>query len=219
MIARRLAATFVSTAIFFGGAVAASTVANAESLPAPVLGNSALFSPQVTTSTEAVVQKFSPEFTAHLASLPAEQRKAILNQMPKTMTYTGTLTRVPQSASAPLSILATSCWTYRKSGDARGGLNNVLYTFYHVARWCASGGTVVGTDIVDYGYSINGTGWRYGGHTASDAGVINNEARSYSQFTFTFGAGGWDAIVETPCLRVFGHANGGVNSDNTCGVY
>lgn len=146
--------------------------------------------------------------------LTAERRQAIVNELPETVTYADTLTQTQRTTGA-----TRKCWTLRRDGDTRGGVNNVPFTFCHVARWCVNGSTMEGTDLVDHGASLVGPGWRDEGRPAYDAAVVNNQGRSYSQFKFTFGAGGWYAIVPTPCLRVIASPEGTATTSTTCGIY
>lgn len=73
--------------------------------------------------------------------------------------------------------------------------------------------------VADNGGETSTPGWRYEGVTDSDAGVVNNEGRSYSQYKFVLGAGGWDIQTPTPCIRVIGQASGEADSDLVCGIY
>lgn len=173
----------------------------------------------------------TPELKEHLATLStAEQEDFVRTQLPASSdTVVGP--QQPADAEAQASAAAAEargaeaapedagCWTQRVDGWSEARAGNTLYTYYHVGSWCSDGSSVTEASVADNGGETSTPGWRYEGVTDSDAGVVNNEGRSYSQYKFVLGAGGWDIQTPTPCIRVIGQASGEADSDLVCGIY
>ncbi len=114
---------------------------------------------------------------------------------------------------------AAGCFTGRTNDKETSTVGNTLYTFYTVVAWCASGNTVTSASLRDAGGETQTPGWRYEGVTASDGGVVANEARAYASHRFILGAGPWDVITADECLRARRTADGTGLSDRTCGIF
>jgi hypothetical protein len=93
----------------------------------------------------------SPELNGYLASLgPSDRADFERSALPATVVETNTLTAVDvaarQSAAASPDSGMTSaasksgCWTAKAQYDILNGIGGLLYRFYHVGGWCASGG-------------------------------------------------------------------------------
>lgn len=173
----------------------------------------------------------TPELTSYLETLSPSERQEFINtklpaniettsgpQQPLDATAQASLAEA-QAHGAEATPVAAGCWTARSEGEATALLGNTLFTYYHVGAWCSDGLSVTDASVVDYGGETASLGWRYEGGINTDAGVVANEGRSYSQQKFVFGTGGWDIQTPTPCIRVSGYASGDVVADEVCGIY
>lgn len=207
-------------------AIAAGTTAMLSFLPfLPPGGNT-------TPANSAIeIMELTPEVEEYLDDLPEEDRLRIENtllldheeqtfepQSPSDLVALGSQIGATLSGET-VSPLAKGCWTSRtnRSGKAKAG--NTLYTYYHVGRWCSSGTVVTSSNVADSGGETKTPGWRYEGVTKRGTGIVSNQGRSYSQYRFVLGVGGWDIQTPTPCARVRGTSAGTATSDGVCGIY
>lgn len=178
----------------------------------PIVG-----SPLIKVTVEELPPVQSAELDAYLATLSATERQHVIDtQLPVSVR---SVERSVLTSSTGTSINATSCYTGRRDMTIKGGVNNDLVSYYHVGRWCVTNGSVTSASISDYGGQPVSAGWRGGDRINSGQGVTGGEGRSYSQFKFTFGTGGWDILEERPCVRVNGRSNATYTSGATCGIY
>ena len=185
--------------------------------------------PAVTQETQVIEFEYSPEILAYLDTLsPVERDEFVASMIPATETVTTLQEPVDDAArasveaaeraSSPVTPQATGCWVGRADWDIRATLGNVLYSYFHVGGWCMTGSTVNSAHIADRGAQTWTVGWRYNGVTASGARVVSNQGRSYTQYNFILGVGGWDVQNTLECGRVNG-GDGWYSSSATCGIY
>ena len=182
------------------------------------------------TTVTPVTPVATPELAAYLATLSVTDRdNFVRTQLPDEVTLKVSQP-APQNAAAllsssaaevaglTLSPLATGCWTQRWSGSAKAAAGNTLYTYYTVGGWCASGSAVTDAWLSGAGGQTSTPGWRYAGVIGSDAGIVSNLGRSYSQEQFILSVGGWDVQSPAPCIRVSGTASGTSSAQYACGI-
>lgn len=126
---------------------------------------------------------------------------------------------VAKGGAQTVSPMATGCWTQRWTWRPRSAAGTVLYTYYHVGYWCASGTRVTAARVASAGGETRTPGWQYRGIVDRGAGVVSNQGRSFTQHKFTLRAGGIEVQSPLQCARVRGAASGGSSSDGTCGIY
>jgi hypothetical protein len=126
---------------------------------------------------------------------------------------------VAKSKAQSVSTMATGCWTQRWTWSPKSAAGTVLYTYYHVGYWCASGTRVTAARVASAGGETRTPGWQYHGTVDRGAGVVSNQGRSFTQHKFTLRAGGIEVQSPLQCARVKGAATGGSSSDGTCGIY
>lgn len=173
----------------------------------------------------------SAELDSYLASLSAEDRDTFVSTRLPASVDVELGEQVPVDSAARASMaaadvsgvavtpLATGCWTQRATWKPKAAAGNVLYTYHHVVGWCASGSQVTSARVADSGGETKTPGWRYEGITASAAGVVSNQGRSYTQHKFVLGVGGWDVQSPLHCGRGKGGSSGSATFDATCGIY
>lgn len=126
---------------------------------------------------------------------------------------------VAKGGAQTVSAMATGCWTQRWTWRPRSGAGTVLYTYYHVGYWCASGTKVTAARVASAGGETRTPGWQYRGIVDRGAGVVSNQGRSFTQHKFTLRVGGIDVQSPLQCARVKGAATGGASADAICGIY
>lgn len=200
----------------------ASTSASAEVLDAPA--------PQTVVNEYDANFEITADLEFYLNTLPQSERVAFVNTMlPNTTVETTTVTPANAAAKASLEAaeatgdvvtpFATGCWTARTDWEQKNVYGGGIYSWYHVGRWCANGSTVTSASRADYGGQTYAIGWRKEGLTASAAGVVSNQGRSYTQQKFVLGVGGWDVDTRYECARVAGKSNATATGTMTCGIY
>jgi hypothetical protein len=182
----------------------------------------------VSVRSYPVDESISPETAKFLSAMsPEERERFIATNLPATVVETVTLTPLDAAAeasmaahgSASLAAAANGCWSSRWGWEMKSAVGIALYNFYQVGGWCANAGSVLSVGTLDYGGQTVAVGWRYEGRTAAASGIVSNQGRSYSQFKFVFGSGGWDINTRLECARVKGTAAGTATGDRVCGIY
>lgn len=208
--------TIVLTAALALGMTLASTAAHA--VPQPIADRALPGAPVTKVTVEELPAVQSAELDAYLATLSANERQEVIDtQLP--VAVRSVERSVLTSRSEGTTLNATYCYTGRRDMSILGGIGNTLVTYYHVGRWCIKSGKVVAAEIADHGGQPVSAGWRGGEVINKGAGLLSGEGRSYTQFKFTFGTGGWDILEERPCVRVNGRSNATYTSNGTCGIY
>lgn len=213
MLTRGLAATATAVLLTFtaAGAHAATTASDIGDLP-----NGVVLTPELEDHLSGLSQADRQVFIN--TQLPASIELTVGEQVPANATARASLA-ASKAARGVVSPMATGCWTQRFTRQGTALAGNTLYTYYHVNRWCSSGSTVTSASVADFGGETSTPGWRYNGVIRSGAGVVSNQGRSYSQHSFTLGAGGIDVQNPVPCIRGKGTSAGTGSHDTTCGIY
>lgn len=185
----------------------------------------------VTRSSESATNfEMSSELEEYLATLPIAERAEFMRTMlPATTVASSIVTPVDEEARAslaeanggglPITPRATGCWTRRANFADLSLANTVLYKWWHVTRWCATGTKVTSASVAERGGQPITVGWRYAGVYQQKAGVSYGWGRSYAQHKFILGVGGWDVQTTMPCGRVSGSQSGSSFFDRICGIY
>ncbi len=194
-----------------GASVATAQESSASDVPAGV---------EITDEVQRYLDTLDPVERAEFieSKLPAETEMTAGSQVPANDAAVRSL-KAAQSDGSTVTPLATGCWTQRWTGKAKATFGNVLYTWYHVGYWCASGTKVTKADTRDAGGETSTPGWRYEGIMREGHGVVSNQGRSYTQHKFVLGAGGIDVQSPTECLRVNGKYNATATGQYICGIY
>lgn len=186
--------------------------------------------PVAESSESAARFEVSTELEEYLATLSEGERAEFTRTMlPAKTVSSSTVTPLDGQARAslteardaglPIAPHATGCWTRRANFADLSLANTVLYKWWHVTRWCATGTKVTSASVAERGGQPITVGWRYAGVYQQKAGVSYGWGRSYAQHKFILGVGGWDVQTTMPCGRVSGGQSGSSFFDRICGIY
>jgi hypothetical protein len=114
---------------------------------------------------------------------------------------------------------AQACWKGQAKGKAKAAAGNVLFTYWVVGEWCASGGKVTSTKFVRGDGETQTPGWRYVGVEAKGGETARGKARVWARHRFILGVGGIDIKTDDRCVRLTGNAKGKIKVEHKCDVF
>lgn len=113
---------------------------------------------------------------------------------------------------------SNSCWIANSKYTALGGYGNAIWDTWTEGTWCGSGGRVTTASFTHSWSTIAAIGWRDEGQIGSGSGIVNNEARMWSQRRMVLGIGGWDLQNAQPCNRLNGYGDGAYSQTWSCSI-
>lgn len=159
-----------------------------------------------------------------LAALPSSDIALLTKYAEVTDTkVTTTITPDPAAtvaAGGGVTPQAVGCWVASTYYYGTNVLGVTLYQSWHTGRWCSSGSSITSSTTAGQGYQTFWPGWSGTGLIQSQASIVSNQGRSFSQHAFQYQLGTpWPTQYTQPCTRVKGTTGGSNLGDNVCSLY
>lgn len=157
-----------------------------------------------------------------LRFLPSETRTTVvLTALPVPHTEVPPAVRTFDTVAEAMATVAASkkCYAGFAKFTAVAALGYALWDTFTEGKFCGNGARVTSATFNRSWSSISSLGWRDTGQIGKGAGVVNGQARIWSQRRMVFGAGGWDLQTWQPCVRINGKANGSAKTNFVCSIY